>query len=129
MLGATTSDSSHESSPPDRLKHNKVGEEDKGSFNIQSGSSLFASRPLANMSSVRRFVATLFRAVKLNKLDVLRILVRIVHKSGLRLSMRELREPESSATVLHVAMLYNHASVVEYIIQQVSTTTSTSYSR
>ena len=68
-----------------------------------------------------QFVTTLFRAVKLNKLDVLRILCKIVQKSGLSLSFRELREPESSATVLHVALLYNHTNVVDYIIQQANT--------
>ncbi len=68
-----------------------------------------------------QFVTTLFRAVKLNKLDVLRILCKIVQKSGLELSYRELREPESSATVLHVALLYNHHDVVDFIVQQATT--------
>ncbi len=67
-----------------------------------------------------QFVQTLFRAVKLNKLDVLRILGQIVRKSGLNLSHKDLREPESSATVLHVALLYNHTEIVDYIIANAS---------
>ena len=63
-----------------------------------------------------RFIQTLFRAVKLNKLDVLKILCSIVVKSGMKLSSQDLREPESSATILHVALLYNHEAIVDYLL-------------
>ena len=62
------------------------------------------------------FIETLFRAVKLNKLDVVRILCKIVYKSGLKVASRELREPESSATIMHVALLYNHTDIVDFLI-------------
>ena len=64
-----------------------------------------------------QFVETMFRAVKLNKLDVTRILSKIVHKSGIKLSDETLREPESSATILHVALLYNHVAIVDFLLQ------------
>lgn len=63
------------------------------------------------------FLETLFRAVKLNKLDVVKILCKIIQKSGLKLASRELREQESSATVLHVALLYNHTDVVDFLLE------------
>ncbi len=62
------------------------------------------------------FRQTMFRAVKLDKLDVVKILCKIVTKSGLKLSSNELREPESSATILHVALLYNHKDIVQYLV-------------
>lgn len=64
-----------------------------------------------------QFVETLFRAVKLDKLEVLRILCKIVQRVGLTLSDYQLREPESSATILHVALLYNHASAVKHLLK------------
>ena len=67
------------------------------------------------------FVKTLFRAVKLNKLDVTRILCKIIQKSGLTLSCKKLREPQSSATVLHVAVLYNSVDIVNYLVRQQDT--------
>ncbi|ELT88527.1 hypothetical protein CAPTEDRAFT_209645 [Capitella teleta] len=70
---------------------------------------LYTNRPL--------FVETLFRAVKLDKLDVSRILCRIVLKSGMKLSHEDFREPESSATILHVALLYNHASIIDSLLR------------
>ena len=63
------------------------------------------------------FLETLFRAVKLNKLDVVKILCKIIQKSGLKLASRELREQESSATILHVALLYNHTEIVDYLLR------------
>jgi len=39
-----------------------------------------------------------------------------LQKSGLKLGHRDLREPESSATILHVALLYNHIEIVDYLI-------------
>ena len=65
-----------------------------------------------------QFVETLFRAVKLNKLDVTRILCKITQKSGFQLSSNELREPESSATILHVALLYNHDEIIDFLLEQ-----------
>ena len=67
------------------------------------------------------FVKTLFRAVKLNKLDVTRILCKIIQKSGYRLSSTKLREPQSSATVLHVAVLYNRINIVKFLVKQQET--------
>ena len=64
-----------------------------------------------------QFVETMFRAVKLNQLDVLKILCKIVHKSGMKVSDTSLREPESSATILHVALLYNHAHMVDFLLE------------
>ena len=64
-----------------------------------------------------QFVETLFRAVKINKTDVFRILCKIVQKSGFKLSSAELREPESSATILHVALLYNHIEIVDLLLE------------
>ena len=63
------------------------------------------------------FIETLFRAVKLDKLDVLKILTKIATKSGYKLSSPELREPESSATILHVALLYNHVDIVKFFLE------------
>ena len=63
-----------------------------------------------------KFIETLFRSVKLNRLDVVRVLCKIVSKSGLRLGYKDLREPESSATVLHVALLYNHTDVARFLL-------------
>jgi ankyrin repeat protein len=37
-------------------------------------------------------------------------------KSGLKLGNRDFREPESSATILHVALLYNHIDIVDFLI-------------
>ena len=67
------------------------------------------------------FVKTLFRAVKLNKLDVTRILCKIVQKSDMTLSCKKLREPQSSATVLHVAVLYDSVDIVNYLVKQQDT--------
>ena len=39
-----------------------------------------------------------------------------IQKSGLKLGQRDFREPESSATILHVALLYNHADIVNFLI-------------
>ncbi|KAK2140568.1 hypothetical protein LSH36_1309g00011 [Paralvinella palmiformis] len=63
-----------------------------------------------------QFVDTMFRAVKLNNVDVSRILCKIVLKSRLKLSQFDLREPESSATILHVALLYNYESIVRMLL-------------
>ena len=63
-----------------------------------------------------QFVETMFRAIKLDNVDVSRILCKIVHKSGMKLSQFDLREPESSATILHVALLYNHESIVRMLL-------------
>lgn len=37
-------------------------------------------------------------------------------KSGVKLGHRDLRETESSATILHVALLYNHQAIVEFLL-------------
>jgi len=37
-------------------------------------------------------------------------------KSGLKLGHRDFREPESSATILHVALLYNHTAIVDFLL-------------
>ena len=66
--------------------------------------------------NLEQFVETLFRAVKLNGVDVVKILCQLVMRKGLKLSSEELREPESSATVLHVALLCNHEHLAEYLI-------------
>lgn len=63
-----------------------------------------------------QFVDTMFRAVKLNKVDVLKILCKIVQKSDFALSSYDFREPESSATILHVALLYNHAEIIDFLL-------------
>ena len=62
------------------------------------------------------FVETLFRAVKLNGVDVVRILCGLVARKGIKLSSAEMREPDSSATILHVALLYDHEEMVDYLI-------------
>ncbi len=64
-----------------------------------------------------QFLETMFRAVKLNNLGVTKILCKIVQKNGLRLSSFPLREPESSATILHVALLYNNESIVRMLLE------------
>lgn len=63
-----------------------------------------------------QFIETLFRAVKLNKVDVVKILVTIAQKNGRSLSGSEIREPESSATILHVALLSNKIEVLDYLL-------------
>ena len=50
------------------------------------------------------------------QVDVTRILCKIVSRSGLKLSGPDLREPESSATILHVALLYNHADIIDFLV-------------
>ena len=47
---------------------------------------------------------------------MVKILVQLVTRKGIKLSSDAMREPESSATVLHVALLYNHADIVDYLI-------------
>ena len=37
-------------------------------------------------------------------------------KSGWKLGHRDFRESESSATILHVALLYNHIAVVDFLL-------------
>ena len=69
------------------------------------------------MADRAKFLQTLFRAVKLAKLEVVKILCSIVVKSGMKLSSPEMREPDSSATVLHVALLYNHEQVVDQLLK------------
>ena len=64
-----------------------------------------------------KFIDTLFRAVKLNKVDVIKILCKIVQRAGLKLHEPEMREPDSSATILHVALLYNHAETIDFLLQ------------
>jgi len=39
-----------------------------------------------------------------------------MQKSGLKLGHRDFRESESSATILHVALLYNHTAVVDFLL-------------
>lgn len=56
------------------------------------------------------------RAVKLNGVDVVKILCQLASRKGISLSSASMREPESSATVLHVALLYNHEAIVEYLV-------------
>ena len=63
-----------------------------------------------------QFIDTLFRAVKLNKVDVVKILCKIVSKSGMKLSSHDMREQESSASILHVALLYNHADMIDFLL-------------
>lgn len=63
-----------------------------------------------------QFVETLFRAVKLNGVEVVKILCQLVLRKNMTLSNEDMREPESSATILHVALLYDHAEIVEYLI-------------
>ena len=64
-----------------------------------------------------QFLETLYRAVKLNKVEAVRVLCRIVERSGLSLDSKEMREPESSATILHVALLYNHHDAIDFLLQ------------
>ena len=64
-----------------------------------------------------QFLETLYRAVKLDKVEALRVLCRIVERSGLSLDSSEMREPESSATILHVALLYNHHDAVDFLLK------------
>ena len=97
------------------MTQSEINQDDKSLPGLQALVANYARMLYEDRS---QFVTTLFRAVKLNKLDVLRILCIIVQKSGLCLSYRELREPESSATVLHVALLYNHHDVVDFILQK-----------
>jgi len=63
-----------------------------------------------------KFVEMMFRAVKLNKLDVTKVLCKIIQKSGLKLGDDDFRETESSATILHVALLYNHVDIVDFLL-------------
>ncbi|KAK2149032.1 hypothetical protein LSH36_471g04014 [Paralvinella palmiformis] len=63
-----------------------------------------------------QFADVLFRAVKLNGIAVVKILCQLVARKGLKLSSEQLRERESSATVLHVALLCNHELLASYLI-------------
>ena len=47
---------------------------------------------------------------------MVKILVQLVTRKNIKLSSEAMREPESSATVLHVALLYNHEDIVEYLV-------------
>lgn len=62
-----------------------------------------------------QFTRTLFRAVKLDRLDATRILCQVATSAGVPLS--SLREPESSATLLHVALLCDHERIVKHLIK------------
>ena len=85
--------------------------------NLPAVSVLVANYARMLVEELAQFVDTMFRAIKLNNFDVSKILCKIVQKSGLKLSNDALREPESSATVLHVALLYNHENLVDYLLQ------------
>ncbi|ELT95253.1 hypothetical protein CAPTEDRAFT_212083, partial [Capitella teleta] len=63
-----------------------------------------------------KFKETFFRAVKLNGLEVVKILCQLVMRKNIALGSDLMRETESSATVLHVALLYNHVDIIQYLI-------------
>ncbi|ELU16973.1 hypothetical protein CAPTEDRAFT_226671 [Capitella teleta] len=67
--------------------------------------------------NMEEFRETLFRAVKLNGVDVVKILLRLVQRKKISLASESMREPESSATILHVALLLNLEAMVKYLIQ------------
>ena len=101
--------------------HNKKGgmtssEVTKDSNALPGVKSLVANFAKMLFQDREHFIETMFRAVKLNKLDVVRILCKIVQKANLKLSHDSLREPESSATILHVALLYNHTDIVDFLL-------------
>ncbi|ELU10676.1 hypothetical protein CAPTEDRAFT_220668 [Capitella teleta] len=63
------------------------------------------------------FRDVLFRAVKLNGVEVVKLLCRLAARKGVKLGSLEMREPASSATVLHVALLYNNEAIAEHLIR------------
>ena len=63
-----------------------------------------------------QFVDTLFRAVKLNGVDVVKVMCQLAIRKNYKLSSDDMREPESSATVLHVALLYDNDEIVHHLL-------------
>lgn len=89
--------------------------EDDGS--LPGPQALLANYARMLVDSRPQFVETMFRAVKLNNVGVTRILCKIIQRCGLKLGQRDFREPESSATILHVALLYNHLDIVDFLLE------------
>lgn len=96
------------------LTSSEVSEDDRS---LPGPQAVLANYARMLVESRPQFVETMFRAVKLNNVSVTRILCKIIQRCGLRLGQPDFREPESSATILHVALLYNHLDIVDFLLE------------
>lgn len=96
------------------LTSSEISEDDDG---LPAPQAVLANYARMLVENRPQFVETMFRAVKLNNVGVTRILCKIIQKCGLKLGQRDFRETESSANILHVALLYNHVDIVSFLLE------------